>query len=249
MRPLTSRLPLILLGSFLGLLSQLIWLDSHGWEESAARIPMGVVGGGLVFWLLGELLARLLRRRGKDLWAGVGRAWPVMTNGTMWRGLAIAWIALIAGVVLGLYVYSAQIWPYPLVREVEAWVVGEGITTFGEKLANDFNLVPTRHLVTVQNGGMADRAYREVTELPLNERRLPPKLFISPEAPKYLRVIFGTFNFKDHRYGVILLGPPGQGAPCLAGESRGRRLGAPLGQQRIPPWLRGGPGRLHLRCL
>lgn len=35
-------------------------------------------------------------------------------------------------------------------------------------------------------------------------------MYLSPDAPKMYRVIFGAFDFDDKRYGVVLLGPDGK---------------------------------------
>lgn len=206
-----SRVALILLGSLAGLISQLTWMGSHGWGEAAVRIPLGLLGGGLVFWLLSELLVFPLRRAGKDFGGAVARgAWRMLTYGPMWRLLAIFWITLVTGLGLGVYIYVARVWPYPLIHEVVAWVEGAGATSLKEKVVNDLNIAPTRHLVTVPNAQAAGRAYRELSGLHLDERRLPPKVFLAPDAPQALRVIFGAFDFTDHRYGAILLGPKGK---------------------------------------
>jgi len=210
MHALFSRLPLALLGALIGLLSQLFWLGGHGWEEAAVRIPAGVVGGGVIFWLLGELSAWLLRFSGKDLWAGVARFWPFLGRASLWRGMAAAWLVLLAGFGVGLYVHSTRAWPYPIVKQIEAWFRGEGFTTFEQKLANDLDIVPARHLVTVDLKAPGDRVYKSLEGLPIRSRRIAPKYFLSPDAPKAYRVIFGTFDFDDKRYGAVLLGPQGK---------------------------------------
>ncbi|MBU4604104.1 MAG: hypothetical protein KKH66_04315 [Proteobacteria bacterium] len=124
-------------------------MSNHGWDEAALRIPAGALGGGLIFWLFGELIAWPLRRAGRDFWAGVGRFWPFMARASLWRGAAAVWLVLLVGFGVGLYVYATRAWPYPIVQQLEAWFRGEGNTTLGEKLANDLDIVPSRHLVTV----------------------------------------------------------------------------------------------------
>ncbi len=210
MHALISRLPLALLGALIGMIIQLAWLSNHGWEEAAARLPAGAVGGGLAFWLLGELAAWLLRRAGRDFWSGVARFWPWVGRASLWRGVALAWIMLVVGFCAGLYVYLGQVWPYPLIQQLEDWYRGEGFTTFEQKVANDLDLVPSRHLVTSSHEIPGNRTYGELTGLPIRSRRKPPKLFLSPDAPKSYRVIFGSFDFEDRRFGAVLLGPGGK---------------------------------------
>ena len=210
MHALFSRLPLALLGALIGVIFQLTWLSGHGWEEAAARIPAGAVGGGIVFWLLGELAARLLRRKGRDFWSGVARFWPWLGRPTLWRGIAAVWVALVVGFCGGLYVYGHRAWPFPVVQQLEAWYRGEGATTFGEKLENDLDIVPARHLVTADIKAPGDRVYKDVEGLPLRSRRLSPKYYLSPDAPRAYRIIFGIFDFTDRRFGVVLLDPQGK---------------------------------------
>lgn len=210
MHALCSRLPLALLGALVGVVFQLMWLGGHGWEEAAVRLPLGAVGGGIIFWLLGELLAKLLRRPGRDFWAGVARFWPFLGRASLWRGIAVAWLMLLAGFCVGLYVYANRTWPYPIVQQLEAWVNGESFTTLEDKLANDLDIVPARHLVTVDLKAPGDRVYKSLEGLPIRSRRIAPKYFLSPDAPKAYRVIFGTFDFKDKRYGAVLLDPEGK---------------------------------------
>nr|NIP43552.1 hypothetical protein [candidate division Zixibacteria bacterium]NIR65986.1 hypothetical protein [candidate division Zixibacteria bacterium]NIS47629.1 hypothetical protein [candidate division Zixibacteria bacterium]NIU15721.1 hypothetical protein [candidate division Zixibacteria bacterium]NIV07880.1 hypothetical protein [candidate division Zixibacteria bacterium] len=50
---------------------------------------------------------------------------------------------------------------------------------------------------------------REITGLPLNPRRKNPRMFLSPDAPRGYRAIYGVFDFTHTRHGVILIGPDG----------------------------------------
>ena len=210
MRFLRSRLPLALLGALIGLIVQLSWLGNHGWEDAGARIPAGMAGGAVALWLLSELAAWLLARLGLGFWGGVARVWPYLGRAGLWRGLAVIWLVLLAGFMAGLYVYATRCWPYPLVRSVEAWLSGEGGATLGDKLANDLGLSPARHLVRAQYRPPQERPFHDLAGLPLNPRRLAPKLFLSPDAPRSLRVVFGAWDFEGNRYGAVLLGPEGK---------------------------------------
>ncbi|MCB2192647.1 MAG: arylsulfotransferase family protein [Deltaproteobacteria bacterium] len=210
MHLLISRLPVVLLGGLVGLISQLSWLIGHGWEEAGLRIPAGLVGGALVLWLLGEGLAWVLRRMGRDFWAGSARVGVFLERRGLWQGLATAWLALLLGFGVGLYVYATKSWPYPMVDQVEAWLEGEGQATLSEKLANDLDITPARHLVAAKYHPPAERRFQDLNGLPLRARRDAPRVFLAPAAPRALRAIYGAFDFKDKRYGVVLLGPEGK---------------------------------------
>jgi Arylsulfotransferase (ASST) len=127
------------------------------------------------------------------------------------RQLAIYWLIFITAFIGGIYLYSAQRWPYPLVKQVEDYIRGdEGEqTTLFEKISNDLNLKPTRLIVDSDIQTTAGLEYGELTGLPLNPRRENPKIFLSDKAPAGYRAIIGVFDFDEHRFGVILIDPQG----------------------------------------
>ena len=129
----------------------------------------------------------------------------------MIRTVAIVWLTFCSAFFLGLYVYSTQIWPYPIVRSVERFISGDVAesTTIVEKLMNDFNFKPARHIVHNKTE-YAYRDYLEVDGLMLNKNRMRPLLFLSPKATLGYRVLYGVFNFEKTVHGVVLFNPDGE---------------------------------------
>lgn len=129
------------------------------------------------------------------------------------RLLAIGWLTLVVGFIGGLYVYGAQVWPYQAIKTVEIYVKGhkEEGTSLVKKIANDLNITPWRHLVGSPGINITQASkYKELKGLPLNQRRKNPMIYLGDTAPSGYRVIFGTFDFLDTLYGVVLLNPQGQ---------------------------------------
>ena len=128
------------------------------------------------------------------------------------RSVAICWLIFITAFISGIYLYSAQLWPYPLVKQLEAYLRGnEGEqTTLMEKISNDLDLRPSRLIVNSDIQATATPDLKELTGLPLNPRREKPKIFLSDSAPSGYRAILGVFDFNEHRFGVILLDPQGK---------------------------------------
>jgi len=68
------------------------------------------------------------------------------------RITAIVWLVFILSFSLGVYVYSAKKWPYPVVEDIEKFIKGhsEEKTTLIDKIKNDLGAKPTRHIVYPQ---------------------------------------------------------------------------------------------------
>ena len=127
------------------------------------------------------------------------------------RFAALWWIVFLVAFCCGLYVYRAKVWPYSLINEIELFIAGHNMeqATLGEKILNDLNLKPSRHLVDSDTKTSVTGEHRELTGLPLNPRRKNPEIFLSDNAPKGFRVIYGVFDFRDTRCGAILLDSKG----------------------------------------
>lgn len=128
------------------------------------------------------------------------------------RVIALAWLVSIAAWFYGVWSVRDELWPYSLLQDVEAFLAGdaEESTTLTEKIENDVGLVPARHLVTPAPAMPYPREqYRDLDELPLADDREPPFFYLSPDAPRGYRVIYGVFDFRDRLHGAILLGPDG----------------------------------------
>lgn len=131
--------------------------------------------------------------------------------GRLLRLLAIFWLVIVFAFSLGIYTYSSKKWPYPVIKSLEAFIAGnsEEKTGIVQKIQNDLDITPNRHLVKSQKEISIPDNYSKVNGLPLNSRREEPKIFISENAPKGYRLIYGCFDFKDSVHGVILFGPNG----------------------------------------
>jgi hypothetical protein len=111
----------------------------------------------------------------------------------------------------GIYIYAAKKWPYPMIQELEQFMVGDPgeSTTLLEKIQNDLNILPSRHIATSQKTFHIPESYPPLTQLPLKHHRQEPLLYISDTAPKGYRLIYGTFDFKKSLHGAVLFGPDG----------------------------------------
>jgi hypothetical protein len=149
------------------------------------------------------------------------------------RVVAMCWLILLAGFFGGVYVSGAQIWPYPILKDIKDFIAGhkEEKTSLAEKLENDLGIKPSRHIVTdtqfnetleerrmLGRGGSPEfRAFsqrygkelKELKGLPINPRRKTPRIFLSKDAPRGYRVIYGVFDFQKALHGAILLDPDG----------------------------------------
>ena len=55
-----------------------------------------------------------------------------------------------------------------------------------------------------------NRLATELLGLPIKDRRKNPKMYLSKDAPKGFRAIYGPLDFKGSRHGVILIDPEGK---------------------------------------
>lgn len=126
--------------------------------------------------------------------------------------IAAFWLIFICSTSLGIYIYAAKKWPYPLVKEIEKFIKGnsEEKTSLIEKIQNDLNFKPARHIVHSQKHYTIPQNYKELKGLPIKSRRLNPKIFLSKDAPAGYRLIYGIFDFKKSYHGAVLLGPDGK---------------------------------------
>jgi len=128
------------------------------------------------------------------------------------RLAAIVWLVFVFGFGLGIYIHATEHWPYPLVEEFQAFVAGhqEEQTGLVEKISNDLNITPARHIADLNQPFPVPDHYRPLAGLPLSDRRDEPLVFFSDQAPRGYRVIHATFDFDDAYHGVVLLDPDGQ---------------------------------------
>ncbi len=129
----------------------------------------------------------------------------------------IFWLAL-GGLVFalaygyGLASYKYNLWPYTALAEVGRFVAGHRgeTTTFAEKVLNDAGIRPTRHLRKPAKLAYPASAYHRLAGLPLKAGREAPLVYLSPDAPRGYRLLYGTFAFENSLHGAVLLGPDGK---------------------------------------
>ncbi len=130
---------------------------------------------------------------------------------TVARMIAICWLVFIIAFFYGIYIYANQIWPYPIVDAMQKFAAGdpEEKTSLVEKLENDLDIVPARHIVDCEKKYPIPSGYKELKGIEMNARRQLPRVFFSDAAPRGYRLIYGVFDFKKSLHGAILFGPDG----------------------------------------
>ncbi len=134
---------------------------------------------------------------------------------------AFCWLIFIFAFCLGLYVCASESWPYNHFKEVLSFVQGdaEEDISLKEKIKNDLNFKPSRHIKTAErdNGrwlkfseGFESGKHHELKGLNLNSRRDPPYLYLTENAPEGFRLIYGTFDFPESLHGAVLLNAEGE---------------------------------------
>jgi len=126
--------------------------------------------------------------------------------------LSVVWLMAVSAFLLGVYVYAAQKWPYPLIVEIEEFIAGdkeEGKSLI-ERVKNDLNFKPTRHLAEDHRDELFSDKFTSLEGLPLNPRRSEPRVRMASAAPRGYRLLYGAFDFKTSFIGAILLDPEGK---------------------------------------
>lgn len=126
--------------------------------------------------------------------------------------ISFAWLIILSAFSYGVYSYAAKKWPYPLIAEIEKFVVGdkEEKKTLVEKVKNDLNFKPERHIISSDREDLFSGKYTPLEDLPTNPRRLKPLVFIAPEAPEGYRLIYGAFDMEKTFHGAVLLDNQGK---------------------------------------
>jgi len=126
--------------------------------------------------------------------------------------ISFVWLAVLTAFTIGVYVYAAKKWPYPLIAEIEKFVAGdkEETKTLVEKVKNDLNFKPTRHIISSQREDLFSGKYTPLADLPVKARRSKPLIFLSPKAPEGYRLIYGAFDMEKSFHGAILLNKQGE---------------------------------------
>lgn len=123
----------------------------------------------------------------------------------------------LGGIVLAVWGYGVgehHWWPYKLVREISEFVKGdpeEAKTSVFQKLQNDLGGHPYRKLIKYEPKKQhPKREYKTLTLLKKNTRRQDPLLFMTPDATKGLRLIYGSFDHQKGLNGALLLSAAGE---------------------------------------
>ena len=125
--------------------------------------------------------------------------------------IAISWLFFLVSFYWGVYVYETKRWPYPIIQEIKRFVAGHEVekTSSAQKMLNDHGAKPFRHLVSENVKTPVSGRHRPLRGLPLKPRRQNPMIFISEDAPKGYRVIYGVFDFIETLCGAIMLDDKG----------------------------------------
>ena len=123
--------------------------------------------------------------------------------------LAILWLLFLVAFLWGMATIALQVFPFQIVQAVWVYTAG-GLgenTTLREKLANDLGRAPVRWFRTVPG---TPEALPELAVEGLKDRRVQPRMALSPDAPEGYRAVFGAFDFEETLWGAILFDPEGQ---------------------------------------
>jgi hypothetical protein len=112
-------------------------------------------------------------------------------------------------------------WPYKPLIQVKQFITGHVSQNLSlkEKIENDLNLKPSRHIkVAIKyvdrwlpyNEGFESEKHKKLNGLKLNPRRENPRIFLSNKASEGYRVVYGTFDFDECLHGAILINPEGR---------------------------------------
>ncbi|MGF1452975.1 MAG: arylsulfotransferase family protein [Opitutales bacterium] len=128
------------------------------------------------------------------------------------RWLSAVYLSLITGFLIGIILMGAEAWPHGSIEQLKAFLAGgkeERDLTFLEKIVNDLDVRPERHLETLSLVEPSEDA-RPVSVPGLSGKRQMPLVWIHPDAPEGYWVIFGPFDFEDNLHGAILIDHQGR---------------------------------------
>jgi len=126
--------------------------------------------------------------------------------------VALVWLVAIAAFALGMYVNATQAWPYGLIQELRGFAAGNAAeeTTLVEKVANDLDVHPSRHIVRPKRPFGNEDGFVALDGLPIKSRRDSLRIRLTDGAPEGFRLIYGAFDFDETLHGAILIGPDGR---------------------------------------
>lgn len=108
--------------------------------------------------------------------------------------------------------YSAKKWPYPIIAELEKFISGdkEETKSLVQKVKNDLNFKPERHIISSDRDDLFSGKYTELDGIPYRSRRAKPLVYISPDAPEGYRLIYGAFDTEETFHAAALINNQGK---------------------------------------
>jgi hypothetical protein len=128
------------------------------------------------------------------------------------RKLALAYLGLMLAFGYGVAVMEFELWPYAPLRAVKDFVQGDVSenTSLFQKLTNDADILPVRHMHDVGSGMLAQRRLRPAVNASgkaFRERRDDVLVYSTAESGAWL--IYGVFDFEEALHGAILVDASG----------------------------------------
>lgn len=124
--------------------------------------------------------------------------------------IAVVYLVALFFFAWGVAAVAFQIFPYSLIKSVQAFVEGDQDETLSvlEKLENDLGGTPTRMMREYKP---LDAEKFETFPLErIQDRRGTPRIWIAPGAPEAYRLLIAAFDFEQSFWGAILLDPQGR---------------------------------------
>lgn len=126
--------------------------------------------------------------------------------------IALLWVTFAIAYGIGAASAIKGTWPYSHIVEIWRYVAGhpEEHSTLAQKILNDTGVLPLRYTVSTAERAHPDSDYDELQGLPITDQRLAPLVYLSNDAPRGHRLIYGAFDFDDTLHGAILLDADGK---------------------------------------
>lgn len=122
------------------------------------------------------------------------------------------WLLFVLAYGLGYFSYKNEIWPFGAIEATAEFLGDESgdTATVTEKILNDFDLKPGRHMLELERGFQVPAHYQALEGLRLKKRRRAPLMYLDETAPEFYRFLYGVFDFAEGFHGAILLNPEGE---------------------------------------
>lgn len=130
--------------------------------------------------------------------------------GKVVRAVAVCWLIFVTAFAWGASTVKFHFFPYQIFKDLADFSKGDAneSTSVVQKLKNDVGLTPERFLYQYDHEIIGTQL-APIKIDGLKDRREAPLVFLSPQAPRMYRLLFGAFDFEEAFWGAILLGPDG----------------------------------------